>query len=173
MVLKLMACGCFLMGSIGFGYMKVREYQKRYEELVYIRYILNSLLLETESHKGTFGENCLTLSAKIKSPYKEVFEELYLLLERERRREPHTYWNEKIRELASVLILKKEEVRILQGVIRCTDGTTIAMPLEVLRQSLSEWDNVIREAENVRKDRSKVTLCLSITVGLILCITIF
>ncbi len=172
MVLKLMACGCFLMGSFGYGYSKVRDYQKHYEELLYIRYILNSLLIETESRKGTFGENCLTLSGKIKSPYKEIFEELYQLLERERKRSPHTYWNEKVEALATVLMLKKEEVRILRGVIKCTDGTTIAMPLEVLRQTLSEWENVIREAEHVRKDRSKVALCLSITVGLLLCITI-
>lgn len=172
MIFKLMACSCFILGSIGFGWTKVKEYHRRYEELIYIKYILNSLLLETESHKGTFGESCFALSMGLKEPYKSIFEGLYQLLERERRQEPRIYWNEKIRELSGVLMLRKEEERILQGVIRCTDGTTMAMPLEVLRQSLAEWDNVIHEAEVVRKDRSKVTLCLSVTAGLVLCITI-
>ena len=167
-----MACGCFILGSSGFGYMKVKEYQKRYEELVYIRYILYSLLMETESHRGTFGESCRALSDKLKEPYREMFLGLYLLLERERREDPGVYWEEKIRSLATNIMLQKEEIRILLGIIRCTDGTTLAMPIEVLRQSLSEWEGIIYAADAVRKEKSKVTLCLSVSAGLLLCITI-
>lgn len=169
---KLLACGCFLMGSLGYGYSKVNEYQKRYEELIYIRYILNTLLLETTNHRGTFGENCLSVSSKIKEPYKKMFETMYYVLEKERKHSPYIYWENAIKELASKVLLKREEVRILQGVIKCTDGTTIGMPVEVMRQSLSEWDTVIAEADKVRKEKSKVTLCLSISAGLLLCITI-
>lgn len=172
MLLKLMACVCFLFGSGGYGYIKVREYQKRYEELVYIRYILNTLLLETENHRGTFGENCLIVSDRLKEPYRKMFHGLYHLLERERIEEPAKYWADKITALASEIRLQKEEIRILQGVIRCTEGTTLAMPLEVLRQSLTEWEDVIHKADTVRKEKSRVTLCLSVSAGLLLCITI-
>lgn len=171
-MIKMLACICFLLGSCGFGCIKVLEYKKRCNELIYIRYILNTMLLETENRRGTFGETCLVMSGKIRQPYGEIFQGLYDLLERERTEKPQVYWEKKIKELAGLLLLKKEEIHILEGIIRCADGTTLSMPLEVLRESLSEWDKVIRSAEQVQKERSKVTLCLSITVGLLLCITV-
>lgn len=171
-MIKALACVCFIMGSVGFGYIKVREYAKHYDELVYIKYILNCMLIEIENRGGTFGETCLALSRKLKVPYKEIFRGLYELLEKERNENPYTYWNAKIGELTKTVYLKKDEACILQDVIRCADGTNLAMPLEVLKESIVEWDKVIRRAEQVRKERSKVTLCLSITVGLLLCITI-
>lgn len=171
-MLKLLACVCFISGSCGFGILKVLEYKRRYEELTYIRYILNTLLLETQNRKGTFGESCFRLASKLKTPYCNIFMGLYRMLEKERKKNPRIYWEEKMKELAPDIPLKQEEVKILQGVIRCVDGTTLAMPLEVLKESITEWDKVIQSAEQVRKERSKVTLCLSITVGLLLCITI-
>ncbi len=171
-MLKILACACFISGSCGFGCLKVLEYKRRYEELTYIRYILNTLLLETQNRRGTFGESCFRLASKIKAPYCDIFMGLYRMLEKERKKPPHIYWEDKMKELAPGIPLKQEEVKILQGVIRCVDGTTPAMPIEVLRESIIEWDKVIRTAEQVRKERSKVTLCLSITVGLLLCITV-
>ena len=171
-MLKIIACICFLIGSCGFGYIKVSEYGKRYEELIYLRYILSSLLLELQSRRGTFGENCLELYSKIKEHYANIFYGLYELLERERKKPPEIYWNDKIKELSEQILLKKEEIKILQGVIRCAGGTTPSMPMEVLQESLTEWDKVIVAAEQVRKEKSKVTFCLSITAGLLLCITI-
>ncbi len=171
-MIKALACICFIVGSTGFGYIKVLEYAKHYEELVYIKYILGCMLIELENGRGTFGETCLRLSSKLKAPYKDIFNGLYDLLEKEREETPHTYWNQKISELAGSIYLKKAEINILQGIIRCADGTTLAMPLEVIRESITELDKVIRSAEQVRKERSKVTLCLSIMVGLLLCITL-
>lgn len=169
-MLKIPACICFIIGCFGFGYSKVREYKKRYDELIYIRYILNLLFLETESRRGTFGENCLAVAAKVKEPYKRIFEELYELLEKERKKMPKLYWEEKIRELTPCIPLKKDEADILQGIIRCVDGTTLGMPLEVLRESISAWDKVIIKAEQIKNEKSKVTMCLSVTSGLLLCI---
>ncbi len=171
-MIKMLACICFLLGSCGYGCIKVREYRKRCDELIYIRYILNTMLLETENRRGTFGETCLVMSGKLRQPYREIFQGLYDLLERERTETPKVYWENKIKELAKLLLLKKEEIHILQGIIRCADGTTLSMPMEVLRDSLSEWDRVIYSARQVQKEKSKVTLCLSIAVGLLLCITV-
>ncbi len=171
-MLKIPACICFLMGCIGFGYFKVLEYKRRYDELVYIRYILNALLLETENKRGTLGESCLFLSSKLKEPYKRIFNGLYELLEKERKKMPQLYWEEKMQELAPFIPLKKEEVDILKGIIRCADGTTLGMPVEVLRESISEWDKVIATAEQARKEKSKVTIYLSLTTGLLLCILV-
>lgn len=171
-MIKALVCVCFIVGSVGFGYIKVLEYAKHYEELIYIKYILSCMLIEIENGRGTFGETCLTLSKKLRTPYRDIFQGLYELLEKERDKNPYTYWSIKISELAEKVYLKKGEEEILQGVIRCADGTTIATPLEVIKESIVEWDKVIRTAEQVRKERSKVTLCLSITVGLLLCITV-
>ncbi len=171
-MIKVLACVCFIVGSVGFGYIKVTEYAKHYEELVYIKHILNCMKIEIENGRGTFGETCLTLAKKLSPPYRDIFQGLYELLERARNKNPYTYWSIKINELAGIVCLKKDEEEILQGVIRCADGTTIATPLEVIKESIVEWDKAIRSAEQVRKERSKVTLCLSITVGLLLCITV-
>lgn len=171
-MLKIPACIFFLLGCFGFGYFKVSEYKRRYDELVYIKYILNALLLETENKRGTLGECCLFLSSKLKDPYKRIFSGLYELLEVERKKLPQRYWEEKIQELSPCIPLKKDEVDILKGVIRCADGTTPAMPVEVLRESISEWDKVIAAAELARKEKSKVTIYLSLTTGLLLCILV-
>lgn len=171
-MIKLLACCCFLLGAYGFGICKVKEYKKHYQELVYIRYIINTMLIEVENHRETFGETCLAVSKKVKEPYVDMFLGLYTLLEKERQQSPICYWEEKIGELAESLLLKKEEIEILRGIIRCADCTTISMPLEVLRQSMVEWDKAILQAECIKNERSKVTLCLSLTAGLILCITI-
>ncbi len=171
-MMKILACLCLLLGSCGFGCMKVREYRKHCDELNYIRYILNTMLIETENHRGTFGETCLAVASKLKEPYKDFFLGLYNLLEKERMETPHIYWEKKIEELSGHLALTKDEISILRDVIRCADATTLMMPLELLRQSMVEWDKAIISAEKVRMERSKVTLCLSISVGLLLCITI-
>ena len=171
-MIKALACVCFIVGSLGYGYIKVLEYAKHYEELVYIKYILNCMLIEIENGRGTFGETCLSLAKKLRTPYRDIFQGLYELLEKERNENPYIYWSIKISELAGNVYLKKDEEEILQGVIRCADGATIATPLEVIRESIMEWDKVIQTAEQVRKERGKVTLCLSITVGLLLCITV-
>ncbi len=171
-MIKALACVCFIVGSVGFGYIKVTEYAKHYEELVYIKYILNCMKIEIENGRGTFGETCLALSKKLRTPYRDIFQGLYELLEKKRDEKPYTYWNIKISELVGMVCLKKNEEGILRGIIRCADGTTIATPLEVIKESIVEWDKAIRLAEQVRKERSKVTLCLSITVGLLLCITV-
>ena len=171
-MLKIPACICFFMGCFGFGYFKVMEYKRRYEELIYIRYILNALLLEMEHKRGTLGESCLFLASKIKEPYKSIFNDLYELLEKERKKMPQFYWAEKMSELARCISLKKEEITILQGVIRCADGTAMEMPVEVLRESITEWDKVIVREEQTQKEKSKVTICLSLTAGLLLCILV-
>lgn len=171
-MLKALACACFLMGSFGFGFFKISEYKKRHEEMVYIRYIINALLIEMENFKGTFGENCLTLSKKLKAPYRDIFYGLYNLLEKERIETPVVYWEQQISELAGKLCLKKEEIYILRGMIKCVEGTTLTMPLEIIRQTLVEWDKAMKQAEIMKNERTKVTLCLSITAGFILCITI-
>lgn len=171
-MIKALACACFLMGSCGFGLFKMIEYKKRHEEIVYIRYVINSLLMEMENFKGTFGENCLVISKKIKQPYSEIFKGLYYLLEKERRESPGVYWERQMEELGKHLCLKKEELRILQEMIQCVEGNTLAVPLDSLRQTMVEWDKIIKQAEHVRTERTKVTLCLSVTAGLILCITI-
>ena len=87
-MLKLLACACFISGSCGFGCLKVLEYKRRYEELTYIRYILNTLLLETQNRRGTFGESCFRLASKIKAPYCDIFMGLYRMLEKERKNIP-------------------------------------------------------------------------------------
>lgn len=171
-MMKILACGCFLLGSSGFGFIKVWEYKRRCNELIYIRYILNTMLIEMEHQRGTFGETCLSLSAKLKQPYSDMFLGLYQLLEKERLETPVTYWETKICTLAGDLMLNKEEIAILRGVIRCVDGSTLMMPLEIIRQSMVEWDKAIIAAERIRNERSKVTLCLSVTAGLLLCITV-
>lgn len=171
-MLKVLACICFLVGSGGFGWIKVKEYEKRCEELSYIKYILNTMLVEIENHRTTFGETCLLLSRKLKEPYREMFAGLYQLLENERREKPNIYWERKINELSEKLMLKKEENTILNGIIRCSDATALTMPLEIIKQSMAEWDKVISEAERIRAERSRVMLCLSFTVGILLCITI-
>ncbi len=171
-MMKLLACICFLLGSSGFGWMKVLEYRKRHEELRYIRYVLNTMLIEMENKRGTFGETSLSISKKLRFPYSDIFAGLYHLLERERKEEPFVYWAEKIEELSQKLLLKKEETDILKGLVSCMDATTITEPLDILRQTMVEWDKVINKAEKVRSDRSRVTLVLSVSVGLVLCITI-
>lgn len=170
--MKYIACICFLVGSGGFGFVKVVEYRKRYRELVYIKYILNMMLVEIENHRETFGETCLAISDKVKEPYKEMFAGLYGLLEREREEIPEKYWKKRTELLATELMLTNEEKEILFGVIRCADCNMISMPLDILRQTLAEWDKVIIKAEEIKNERSKVTLTLSIAVGLILCITV-
>ena len=171
-MIKAMVCGCFLIGCCGYGFCKLVEYKKRYDEMVYIRYIINVLLMEMENFKGTFGENCLVLSRKIKQPYSDIFKGLYVHLEKERKEAPGIYWERQMEALGKHLYLRKEELNILKEMIRCVEGDTITMPIESLRQTLVEWDKVMKQAERIRTDRSRVTLCLSITVGLILCITI-
>lgn len=171
-MLKIPACICFIIGCFGFGYGKIREYKKHYEELVYIRYILNLLLLEIENKRGTLGEICLVLASKLREPYRAIFKDLFELLEKERKKTPRLYWEEKIKELASYITLKKEEKDILQSVIRCAEGTVPKMPMEVLRESISEWDKVIAKAEQTKNEKSKVTMCLSITTGLLLCVLV-
>ncbi len=171
-MLKIPACVCFLIGCFGFGFGKVSEYKKRYDELVYIRYILNLLLLEIENKRGTLGESFFVLASKLREPYCTFFKDLYKLLEKERKKAPWFYWEEKIKELAVNIPLKKEETDILQSVIRCADGTVAEMPIEVLRESISEWDKVITKAEQIKNEKSKVTMCLSVTTGLLLCILV-
>ena len=146
--------------------------EKIISRFVNIRYVINALLMEMENFKGTFGENCLVLSRKIKQPYKNIFNGLYELLEKERKEAPGIYWERQMEALGKHLYLRKEELNILKEMIRCVEGNTITIPIESLRQTLVEWDKVMKQAERIRTDRSKVTLCLSITVGLILCITI-
>ena len=170
--MKGIACICFLFGCGGFGFFKINDYRRHYRELVYIKYILNTMIIEMENHRGTFGETCFVLSQKVKKPYNEIFEGLYHLLEEERSNTPERYWNEKMDILSKELELLREEKEILQGIIRCADSNTLSIPLEVLRQSLVEWDKVILSAEKIKNERSKVTLALSITAGLILCITV-
>ncbi len=171
-MMKAVACACFLMGSMGFGFFKVVEYKNRYEEMVYIRYIMNLLLMEMENFRGTFGENCFVLSKKIKQPYSGIFKGLYYLLEKERKETPVVYWERQMKELGKHLCLKTEELKILLGMIQCVEGDTITVPLETMRQTMVEWDKVMKQAECIRTNRTKVTLCLSVTVGFILCITI-
>lgn len=171
-MIKMLACCCFIVGCCGFGGMKVREYGKRYEELTYIRYLLNTMLIELESHRATLGETCLALATKLREPYKDIFLGLYDLLEKERLETPHVYWERQISELSRQLNLKKEETRILREIIHIADATTMIMPLEVVRQSMVEWDKVIAAAEKVRNEKSRVTMCLSITTGLLLCILV-
>lgn len=171
-MVKLLACGCLLAGSSGFGVLKVLEYRKRYKELIYIRYILNTVLITLEHHGGTFGETCFLLARRFRPPYNDLFQGLYQTLEKERNEEPGVYWKEQIELVGRKVLLNKEEKAILQGLVRCMDTTTLSMPLDVIRQSLLEWDKAVSQAEEVCRDKSKVTLCLSVAAGVILCITV-
>ncbi|MBQ8246191.1 MAG: stage III sporulation protein AB [Lachnospiraceae bacterium] len=171
-MVKLIACVCFLTGCTGYGLIKATEYKKRYNEMIYIKYILQTMLIDMEHHRGTFGETCLAVSEGLRQPYQKIFYELYQLLECERIERPEVYWGQCMDKLAKELLLNKEETGILQQVIKCVNGTTVNMPLENMKQCLDEWDKAIQKAERVRNEKSRVTIYLSITAGLLLCITI-
>ena len=98
--------------------------------------------------------------------------ELYQLLELERNLSPKDYWEQKWEEVSKKLLLKNNELEIIKGMIRCADATTVSLPAEILQQIMEEWDKVIYDAEQVKKNYTRVSLCLGFSVGMVLCISV-
>lgn len=157
-----------LAGCTGYGISCAREYESKYRELIYLKQVMTNLKIALNNGRLTFGECCYEVSRSCRKPYDEVLSEMYIRLEKERECGLVEVWQSGLGRLVKELDIK--ELGSLQQATYLGDATFVEQPVETIEELIVVVEDLIRQTEKVKKEKSRLSICLGISGGCMLCL---
>ncbi len=155
-------------GCVGYAFAWMREFRWKMEELVYIKHILSSLRMEMEKGRRTFGECCLEISTTLKKPYCNIFKNMYEELELRREFPLHVLWERAVEEIIDYVKLK--ELTVIKRCSLFGTGAYVEIPMEAVSGVTEELDRIWQDMFLEAKRKTKLSFCLGISAGCLLCL---
>lgn len=155
-------------GCAGYGIACAREYEMKYRELLYFKQVISNLIITLKKGRYTFGECCFEVALSSREPYKKIFMSMYESLENERMLTLGEIWQRGVRMLAEEL--KMKELETLRQCVHFGDTSFVEQPVEALIDVNYALEQLIYQTEKVKKDRSRLAICLGLSAGILLCL---
>ncbi len=155
-------------GCSGYGLSCAAEYEKKYRELLYCKQVITNLAISLEKGCLTFGECCYEVAGGCREPYKTILIQMYESLEIQREWALDAVWCEGMKKLMRQLQIK--ELETLQHCACLGNTAFFQQPVAVLEDVNATLEQLIMQTQKVKRERSRLAICLGLSTGCLLCI---
>lgn len=156
-----------ISGTTGLGYYLSFDYKRSIKELQYISQILEMLKQEIAYSRIPFSEACNQIAKRVKEPYKEFLNSVYVRMLKHRGENIRTVWDESVQILLKNSYLPKNSIEYLKEVVDGLGFIDSEMQLQKITFQMEQIESEILRRKKHQENKSRVYLSIGIMSGIL------
>lgn len=164
-MLKVVASGCLLLGSIGYAICLCRDGKSRITFMRTYGYCISFIREQIRYGALPFTQIFLELSEKVENPFQSIFLEISKKIQFITGEELEEAWREEFAKVLDSLQIQKEQKELILSFptyLYSHDRTGQSEKIEIYEKKLNE---MIEQQKKEDKNKNKMTISLGIATG--------